>query len=92
MPMKAKPQRSVARIHIRATCGLRSRRFAHAMTTKTDEAMSTKVLIVAGKTCSSFQPSGHLAAPVRIRISDEKSAPKSMTSEARNNQTPSFPL
>ena len=54
--------------------------------------MSTKVFSVAAQTLSSSHPRGHDGAPLRSRISDEKSAPKSMTSEARKSQTPSLAL
>src|SRR5262249_32710911 len=56
----------------------------------TDEQIRITVLIAPSLTLSS--PCGHSTAPTRRRMYVENSAPKSMTSDARNNQIPSLPL
>ena len=90
--MKIRPQSSVMAMKTRPAFKLPSRKFAQARTTVTLDAISTNVLTVASGTFSSSHPRGQCGAPVRMRISDEKSAPKSMTSDARNSQIPSLPL
>src|SRR5215467_15523520 len=56
----------------------------------TDEQIRMTVLIAPSLTLSS--PCGHSTAPTRSRMYVENSAPKSMTSDARNSQIPSFPF
>src|SRR5205085_12616743 len=69
------------------------RRLAHAKTTVTDEMINTSVLTVAsGMFSPSSRPCGQCGTPLRRRISDEKSAPKSITSDARKSQIPSLAL
>jgi hypothetical protein len=50
------------------------------------------VLNVASGTFRMVAPRGQSVAPVRSRMYDANSAPKSMTSEARNSQMPIFPF
>ena len=65
---------------------------AQDITIVTDDPMRTMVLSVASGTLRIVAPSGHSVAPVRRMMYDEKSAPNSMTSEARNSQIPSLTL
>src|SRR4051812_46605463 len=65
-------------------------KFAHAITTVTDDAIRTNVLNVPIGMLS--KPCGHAVLPTRRSTYDENSAPKSMTSEARNSQMPTFAL
>jgi hypothetical protein len=60
--------------------------------TVTLDPIRMKVFSVASGTLSRSQPWASDWAPVRSRISEENSAPKSITSEARNSQIPSLPL
>src|SRR5687767_9808815 len=69
-----------------------SLRLAQAMTTVTLDPISTKVFNMASGTLRMSHPRGQVGAVVRSRMYDEKSAPKSITSDARNSQIPNFPL
>src|SRR5438552_2928125 len=60
------------------------------MTIVTDDAIRMTVLIAPSRMLSS--PCGHSRAPTRSRMYVENSAPKSMTSDARNSHTPNLPL
>src|SRR5947209_6955020 len=82
----ASAQARVSAMKIRPHFRFPRRRLAHARTTVTDEAMRMNVLAVASGTLRNSQPRGHTGALVRIRMYDEKSAPNSITSEARNSQ------
>ena len=67
-------------------------RDAQDITIVTLEAISTNVLSVASGTFSNSQPWGQDGAPTLSRTNVENRAPNSITSDARNNQIPNFPL
>src|SRR5437763_17049697 len=89
---KPRAQSSVRAMKMRPLFRSPKRRYDHAMITVTDEAMRTNVLSVASGTLRNVQPRGHDAALLRSRMYDENSAPKSMTSDARNSQMPNLAL
>ena len=60
------------------------------MTIVTDEAIRTTVLSAARGTLSTSCCTGHVGAPLRSNAYDENNDPKSITSDARNSQIPSF--
>src|SRR5229473_377780 len=62
----------------------------HAITIVTDDPIRMKVLAMPSHTFSS--PCGHSTDPLRRMMYVENRAPNSMTSDARNSQTPSLPL
>src|SRR6266513_3422267 len=63
---------------------------AHASTTVTDDRIRIAVFMVPTGTLS--KPCGHIpgGASSRKKMYAEKSPPKSITSDARNNQMPTF--
>src|SRR5918994_1626055 len=65
---------------------------AHDSTIVTDEAMRMIVFSVASGTFRIDDCTGQLSAPTRSSTYEEKSDPKSITSDARNSQIPSFGL
>ncbi len=61
------------------------------MTIVTDEAIRTTVFSVASGTLSTSRlHPATIGAPVRSNAYDENNDPKSITSDARNSQIPSF--
>jgi len=58
----------------------------------TDEEIRSMVLSVASGTLRMLAPRGHSGAATRSKMYDEKSAPNSITSEAKNSQMPSLAL
>src|SRR5579859_371969 len=56
------------------------------------EMISTMVLMVARGILRNAAPCSHVSEPVRRRTYVENSAPKSITSDARNSHTPSLAL
>src|SRR6266571_4347456 len=63
---------------------------AHAITIVTDDEIRSTVLNAPSGMFSSW--CGHSIEPIRKMMYVEKSAPNSMTSEARNSQMPSLPF
>src|SRR5438067_6662973 len=92
MTRKPTAQRSVAAMNQRPNLRLPRRRNDQAMTTVTLDRIRTKVLTVASGTLRNVQPRGQSGALLRNRIYVEKSAPKSITSDARNSQMPNLAL
>src|SRR6266571_5656108 len=85
---KASAQTRVREMKIRPHFKLPRRRLAQARTTVTLDAIRMKVFAVASGTLRKVQPRGQVGALVRSRMYEEKSAPNSITSDARNSQIP----